>query len=198
MKKTYFVLLALVAMTFWSCSSNDTSFSKTGLKFLEKAFSSAQIDAKQMLSNELNFGWDDSEDLLGYINELKWELPGMNLPEFEYQGGYSFHGFLGDKYGIGYYSYNEKKDHLIVLGFEKDSDTGEWLVDDIEIDRLEDLIDEYKAEIKDLEENIQKNDEESIKESKAIVKSIEKIIESLKDSFSESQYQKYEEIKSGK
>lgn len=197
-------LAAFIALSMGSCSSNDTSFSDTGLQFLDKAFSSYQIGAKDMLSDDVEIGWggwgkssyEKKEIFLEWIKELREELPGIKYcPKFEYHTGFSCKVWDMNR-GSGYYTYDGEKDHIIVVSFEEKKD--KWCVNNLAILEPEDLISEYRGAKEDLEKDIQGKRKEEIKLDKASIKYLEKVIYAFEDFFTESQFQEFNEIRSGK
>ena len=195
-----YTVFTMLALTIASCE--DTSFSKTGLEFLESAFGYSDHTAKSLLSDDISIDWysDDlstSEKKDKIISELKAFKDEYKITsDCKYRSGYTYQVW-GDDYATGFYSLGSNTEYLIVFGFEKNS-YEEWRIEGIELAKIKELNEEYKIEKERLAKYIEEGDKDKIKEQKLYVKRAENLIKSVTDLMPESQIQEFKKIKSGR
>lgn len=195
-----YTVFTMLVPTIASCE--DTSFSKTGLEFLESAFGSSDQTAKSLLSDDISIDWysDDlstSEKKDKIISELKvFKDEYKIMSDCKYRSGYTDQ-IWGDDYATGFYSIGSNKEYLIVLEFDKNS-YEEWRIEGLELAEIKELNDEYKIEKERLAKYIEEGDKDKIKEQKLYVKRAENLIKSVTDLMPESQIQEFKKIKSGR
>ena len=195
-----YTVFTMLALTIASCE--DTSFSKTGLEFLESAFGYSDQTAKSLLSDDISIDWysDDlstSEKKDKIISELKAFKDEYKITsDCKYRSGYTDQ-IWGDDYATGFYSLGSNTEYLIALYFEKNS-YEEWRIEEIELIEIKELNEEYKTEKERLAKYIEEGDKDKITEQKLDVKRAEELIESVTDLLSESQINEFKEIKAGK
>ena len=195
-----YTVFTMLAFTIASCE--DTSFSKTGLEFLESAFGYSSHTAKSLLSDDISIDWyyDDlstSEKKDKIISELKvFKDEYKIMSDCKYRSGYTDQ-IWGDDYATGFYSLGSNTEYLIVLGFEKNS-YEEWRIEEIDDIKINELNEEYKIEKERLAKYIEEGDKDKIKEQKLYVKRAENLIKSVTDLMPESQIQEFKKIKSGR
>jgi len=194
-----FFLASAVLCLLTSCS--DCSFSKTGIEFLESAFGSSRSTAKSLLSDDIEVGIGNHDNLSKnelkelfldyYIDDIKYgeDIPGP-FSDFVFRCGFSS-TFFGTETADGYFSYGDQKDWYILVEFTKESN--EWLVDGIEVCKIGTLIDEYKKDVERLKDY--KNSEENAKMYKEYIKQDKKLIKSFKSFFSDEQLKEISQIK---
>ena len=142
-----YTVFTMLVPTIASCE--DTSFSKTGLEFLESAFGYSDHTAKSLLSDDISIDWysDDlstSEKKDKIISELKAFKDEYKITsDCKYRSGYTYQVW-GDDYATGFYSLGSNTEYLIVLGFEKNS-YEEWRIEEIDDIKINELNEEYKS-----------------------------------------------------
>ena len=195
-----YTVFTMLALTIASCE--DTSFSKTGLEFLESAFGYSYHTAKSLLSDDISIDWysDDlstSEKKDKIISELKAFKDEYKITsDCKYRSGYTYQVW-GDDYATGFYSLGSNTEYLIVLDFEKNS-YEEWRIEEIDVTKINELNEEYKSAKERLAKYIEEGDKDKINEQKLTVKRVENLIKSVTDLMSESQINEFKEIKAGK
>ena len=195
-----YIVFTMLAPTI--ASGEDTSFSKTGLKFLESAFGYSDHTAKSLLSDDISIDWysDDlstSEKKDKIISELKAFKDEYKITsDCKYRSGYTYQVW-GDDYATGFYSLGSNTEYLIVLDFEKNS-YEEWRIEEIDVTKINELNEEYKFAKERLAKYIEEGDKDKINEQKLTVKRVENLIKSVTDLMSESQVLEFKEIKAGK
>lgn len=195
-----YTVFTMLALTIASCE--DTSFSKTGLEFLESAFGYSDHTAKSLLSDDISIDWysDDlstSEKKDKIISELKAFKDEYKITsDCKYRSGYTYQVW-DDDYATGFYSLGSNTEYLIVLGFEKNS-YEEWRIEEIDVIKINELNEEYKSAKERLARYIEEGDKDKINEQKLTVKRVENLIKSVTDLMSESQVLEFKEIKAGK
>lgn len=195
-----YTVFTMLALTIASCE--DTSFSKTGLEFLESAFGYSDHTAKSLLSDDISIDWysDDlstSEKKDKIISELKAFKDEYKITsDCKYRSGYTYQVW-GDDYATGFYSLGSNTEYLIVLGFEKNS-YEEWRIEEIDDIKINELNEEYKSAKERLARYIEEGDKDKINEQKLTVKRVKNLIKSVTDLMSESQVLEFKEIKAGK